>query len=423
MRSTVADFLRTNPGRHHLPGPLSRTPRDRPRGTQAGHRRRERRSRRRLDRRASYLLPSPLTRRMSFTTYQRQPRYSRTHVVARAGIDLARDNGDFEELLSLRPHDRPGEQGHRRSVRPDPRRPRHRRVRGSLVAGRGPGRRHGTDPRRLVPGRGRGDDDLARRTGTGQGHTHGRRPVAPHPRRPARADRGRRGRGRDARAAEPGPGRRRPRRSSRSHSLPTPPTVPVRPPYRPASRPAPSPSCWTWPETACRRPPPSRLRTDQGRVHAERAIAEHLPRLPPAVGIAVIDWAVAADVALDEEALYGFGTRVVGPALLAAPDERASQTGPARAGGTASRRSQLSRRRRLRRDRTPGAVLATGLGATLGIGPEHPSPGLRRAAIIAEVRAGMSDPAAGLDLLVDPPPPCAAGTPGDAALGRPSVEL
>ncbi|MFF5289138.1 GTPase-associated protein 1-related protein [Paractinoplanes globisporus] len=151
--------------------------------------------------------------------------------------------------------------------------------------------------------------------------------------------------------------------------------------------------------------PQPRLTTDRARRHAVERISAELPNLPASATARLVAWADAAGLALDPPALERAGERIVGPAVLHNPDDELlrdvlARTPPMRAGVVryldAVGADEL--------DRMVDA-LGTGLADLLGRELAGAGPWTRRAVVVAEVRSGVLDEVDGLAAVVSGPGP------------------
>ena len=66
-------------------------------------------------------------------------------------------------------------------------------------------------------------------------------------------------------------------------------------------------------------PPEMRIQTDRGRAHATRVVSDQVHQVPAAASAALLDWAAAAGIAVAEASCGQAGERIIGPALLLGP--------------------------------------------------------------------------------------------------------
>jgi hypothetical protein len=149
-------------------------------------------------------------------------------------------------------------------------------------------------------------------------------------------------------------------------------------------------------EAADPSPPDLRIRTDAGRRHATAVLSERLPRLAAPAGLLLLGWAVTADIPLDEDVVRQTGERIVGPSLLLGPSGPEARA--ALAAWPELRAGVVSYLDAVVLDEVDRLVAAFqgGLAEDLGSDLRRAGPGVHQALAVADVRAGRIDPVTGL---------------------------
>ncbi|MEU4694896.1 GTPase-associated protein 1-related protein [Actinoplanes sp. NPDC023714] len=143
------------------------------------------------------------------------------------------------------------------------------------------------------------------------------------------------------------------------------------------------------------------LTSPRARARAEERLAEELPGLPAAVTVRLLDWAEAAGITLDPAALERAGERIVGPAVLLFPDDRPLRAALAR---NPSLRAGVARYLEAVGDDELDRIVAAldgGLADLLGPALDEAGPRTRRAVVVAGVRSGRRDAVDGLAAVLD----------------------
>lgn len=154
-------------------------------------------------------------------------------------------------------------------------------------------------------------------------------------------------------------------------------------------------------------PPRPPIRTEPGRRKATQALEETLPQVPAVAGLVLLNWAQTTGIPVSASILHQIGLRQIGPVLLLQPGEPISR--PALRHFPALRDGVLKYLESVAYDETErlATALNAGLGKSLGIDlADKQNTGIRRAAVVARVRAGKLDPPAALAQLSDPDQQC-----------------
>jgi hypothetical protein len=140
-------------------------------------------------------------------------------------------------------------------------------------------------------------------------------------------------------------------------------------------------------------PPRLLIHTEPGRRHATEALDEALSQVSAVAGLALLDWARLTDIPVSASVLHQIGVQQIGPVLLLQPDEPIGRLVlrhfPALRDGVHEYLDSVAY------DETERlvAALGAGLGESMGIDlADEQSAGIRRAVVVARVRAGKLDP-------------------------------
>ncbi|MEV6843095.1 GTPase-associated protein 1-related protein [Actinoplanes sp. NPDC051411] len=143
------------------------------------------------------------------------------------------------------------------------------------------------------------------------------------------------------------------------------------------------------------------IRGEAGRAYGCELLSGELPRLPAAGAAALLAWAAGAGVPVSDGSLRELGRRTAGPALLLQPADpmlRAVLPGrPALCDGVVAYLGAVGAPEF---DRLVEAVEA-GLDEALGPAVTEAGPAVRQAVAVARVRAGRADPLDGLSAALD----------------------
>lgn len=142
--------------------------------------------------------------------------------------------------------------------------------------------------------------------------------------------------------------------------------------------------------------PPGPIRSAAVCEQATEVLSDELTRLPETGAAALLGWAAAAGLPIRAEVQHELGVQMAGPALLHQPGDPAWRAAlekfPALRHGVAAYLATVAPEEL---DRLVAAFQA-GLGAALGNAVPEAGPVARQAATVAEVRAGRLDPLDGL---------------------------